>query len=380
MNAIVKAEPQKMMLLAYMADKYSLREDEFSKTVRATCGLDKATPEQFAAFLIVAKQYDLNPLTKEIYAFPSQSGGIVPIVSVDGWVNLVNSHPQCDGFQFTKEHDMDGKLISYTCTMHRKDRKYPVQVEEFLSECIRSTQPWKMQHRMLRHKSFIQAARLSFGFAGIYDEDEGRVIAESIDVTRDYGPPRSIPAIDHQATAKEPEQTLGEVLADPVANTPSKANTAPEAPQGPHAIGGGKGAKGWAKLYVDAVLTSGDPATVFQWVDANQKTLEKLGTADAALLADVRGEVDRHLAFLRKTAPKEDPISSGISKPAVMPNIDDDYAGWMAWAVKQITETDAGDPMEALFESFDPWWSDLMPSDRETLLGARKARETAQET
>jgi hypothetical protein len=85
MNAIVKAEPpQKLMLLPYMADKYSLLPDEFSKTVRATCGLSTATPEQFAAFLIVAKEYDLNPLTKEIYAFPGKGGGIVPIVSIDG--------------------------------------------------------------------------------------------------------------------------------------------------------------------------------------------------------------------------------------------------------------------------------------------------------
>ena len=93
MNSIVRAEqPAKMMLLAYMADKYSLNPDEFARTVRMTCGLPKASAEEFAAFLIVAKEYNLNPLTKEIYAFSGRGGGIVPIVSIDGWVNLVNSH------------------------------------------------------------------------------------------------------------------------------------------------------------------------------------------------------------------------------------------------------------------------------------------------
>src|ERR1700677_4296277 len=133
MNAIVKAEP-KLMLLEYMADKYSLKPDEFGKTVRATCGLSTATPEQVAAFLIVAKEYNLNPLTKEIYAFPGRGGGVVPIVSIDGWVNLVNSNPQCDGFEFEMEHSPDGKLIACTCTMYRKDRSHPVSVTEYLSE------------------------------------------------------------------------------------------------------------------------------------------------------------------------------------------------------------------------------------------------------
>lgn len=190
---------QKLMLLDYMADKYSLTADEFRKTVRATCGLSTATGEQVAAFLIVAKEYDLNPLTKEIYAFPGRGGGVVPIVSIDGWVNLVNSHPQCDGFDFAVENDPQGGLFSMTCTMHRKDRKHPTVVTEYLSECVRSTEPWKMKHRMLRHKSFIQAARYAFGFAGIYDEDEGRVIAEATDVTPREEPPAPPSAqITHQ--------------------------------------------------------------------------------------------------------------------------------------------------------------------------------------
>ena len=32
---------------------------------------------------------------------------------------------------------------------------------------------------MLRHKALIQCARIAFGFAGIYDEDEGQRIREA---------------------------------------------------------------------------------------------------------------------------------------------------------------------------------------------------------
>ncbi|MCM2294779.1 recombinase RecT [Allorhizobium sp. BGMRC 0089] len=186
MNAITKIDNARPSLIATMASKFNMDPKAFEATVRATVMPSQHTNEQFAALMMVAKEYDLNPLTKEIYAFPAKGGGIVPVVSIDGWVNLVNSHPACDGFEFEFEHTEDGTLISCTCRMYRKDRGRPVTVTEYLLECIRSTDPWKMKHRMLRHKAMIQAARYAFGFSGIYDEDEGSKIAESI---RDITPP-----------------------------------------------------------------------------------------------------------------------------------------------------------------------------------------------
>ena len=191
MNQVaVRKEQTKMGLLEFMADKYLLKPEQFRDTVRATCGLSTATPEQVAAFLIVASTYNLNPITKEIYAFPSRGGGIVPIVSVDGWANLVNSHPQCDGFEFEWITE-DGDL-GCTCRMFRKDRSHATSLTEWLSECSRATEPWKMKRRMLRHKAFIQASRLAFGFAGIYDEDEARNIIEN--EPRDVTPSRRVPS------------------------------------------------------------------------------------------------------------------------------------------------------------------------------------------
>ena len=44
----------------------------------------------------------------------------------------------------------------------------------------RDVAPWKSHpRRMLRHKAMIQCARLAFGFAGIYDQDEAERIAEA---------------------------------------------------------------------------------------------------------------------------------------------------------------------------------------------------------
>lgn len=355
----------KLMLLAYMADRYSLSEAEFSKTVRATCGLEKATPEQFAAFLIVAKEYNLNPLTKEIYAFPGRSGGIVPIVSIDGWVNLVNSHGACDGFEFEMEHS-DGKLVSCTCRMYRKDRKRPVTVTEYLSECIRVTDPWKMQHRMLRHKSMIQAARYAFGFSGVYDEDEGRVIADAVDVTpRPRVPsPSDVAQIEHAANG--PEKPADEVSGDLADDLPASHDSAPEppaAPPEPHLIvGDDYTAKTWSEAYIAAMQTSPDTATVFKWVDANAAQLKKLSKA---MFAKVEAATKARQDKLRV--------------PAAMPDIASDYPGWIKWAVAKVSATDAGDDMEELFESFDPFWADIAPFDKDLLAKTRREREAAME-
>ena len=178
MNTAVVTTDQPPMMLDAMASRAGLRPQEFADTVRKTCGLATASNEEFAAFLLVAKQYDLNPILREIYAFPRKGGGIVPILSLDGWVSLINRHPQSDGFEFEDHHDSNNRLVATTCRMFRKDRSHPVVVTEYLEECIRPTDPWKMKHRMLRHKAMIQAARYCFGFAGMFDEDEGAKIAD----------------------------------------------------------------------------------------------------------------------------------------------------------------------------------------------------------
>ncbi len=180
-------EPQRKSIIATMAAIYDMEPVQFERTVRAQCSptpkrgeqAQPLTPEQFAAFLLVARKYDLDPITREIFAYPKRGGGVVPIVSIDGWINLINSHPACDGFEFEYAYDSDGRLYSCKCIMYRKDRAHPTTVTEFLSECWRDTEPWKMEHRMLRHKALMQCGRYAFGFAGIWDEEEGQRIVEA---------------------------------------------------------------------------------------------------------------------------------------------------------------------------------------------------------
>ena len=144
-------------------------------TLKATAFKGQVSDAQMTALLVVANQYALNPWTKEIYAFPDKNNGIVPVVGVDGWSRIINSHPQFDGIEFEQNDE------SCTCIIYRKDRNRPIKVTEWMAECKRNGMgPWQSHpRRMLRHKAMIQCARLAFGYGGIYDQDEAERIAEA---------------------------------------------------------------------------------------------------------------------------------------------------------------------------------------------------------
>lgn len=173
--------------------------DTLKSTVFKTKDGGAPSNEEMMTLLVVAEQYGLNPFTREIYAFPDKKAGIVPVVGVDGWIRIVNSHPQFDGIEFQYSE----KLVQIDehhrpapewcmCIIHRKDRALPIKVQEYLDEVYRPpftgrgrnneeyqvNGPWQSHtKRFLRHKALIQCARVAFGFSGIHDEDEAEDIA-----------------------------------------------------------------------------------------------------------------------------------------------------------------------------------------------------------
>ena len=178
-----------LSVIAAMAGQYGLSAPDFERTVRDTCGCKGASPEQFAAFLLVAREYGLNPLVKEIYAFPSKAGGIQPIVSIDGWLRMANDHEQFDGIEHHDHLDPEGNLVSITARLYRKDRSHPTTCTEYLVECRQGTEPWKKwPARMLRHKATIQAIRYGLGFSGIADPDEGERMLPAPSAPVEYRP------------------------------------------------------------------------------------------------------------------------------------------------------------------------------------------------
>ena len=166
----------KTSALTLMAERLSVDPTKLLDTLKATV-FKGASNEELLTLVAVSNRYGLDPLTRQIYAFPSK-GGITPVVSVDGWLHLLNAQPQFDGIEFSYAEDEEGMPISCTATVHRKDRTRPTMITEYFSECARNTEPWKQfPRRMLRHKAVKEAVRVAFGVGGITDEDEARDIA-----------------------------------------------------------------------------------------------------------------------------------------------------------------------------------------------------------
>lgn len=196
-------------LTSKLAAKLDMGSDGSSliETLKATAFKGQVNDAQMTALLVIANQYGLNPWTKEIYAFPDK-GAIVPVVGVDGWARIINSHPQFDGMEFEQDEE------SCTCIMYRKDRARPVKVTEWMVECKRANVgPWQSHpRRMLRHKAMIQCARLAFGFGGIFDHDEAERIIEKDMGAADVVSSRPAQASQPAALPEYPQGAFAENL------------------------------------------------------------------------------------------------------------------------------------------------------------------------
>jgi phage recombination protein Bet len=188
-------------ILAKFADRYSVDPEKLNESLRQVAFRQKEgiviNDAQMIALLIVADQYNLNPFTKEIYAYPDKNGGIVPVVGIDGWTRIINEHPQFKGMELNYSDEIveiDGAKKCYNwieCVIYRKDKDFPTVIREHLDECYRPafekkgtdykiSGAWQSNtKRMLRHKAIIQAGRVAFSFSGIHDEDEARRIVDN---------------------------------------------------------------------------------------------------------------------------------------------------------------------------------------------------------
>lgn len=295
-NAPAVRNQGKGALIAKFADKFGVDQDKLLGILKATCfkqpkGKNGASPEevtneQMAALLVVADQYNLNPFTKEIYAFPDKAKGIVPIVGVDGWARIMNEHPAMDGFEFRMSPDVvklddDSKPCPewVEAVIYRKDRSHPIVVREYLDECYRPAfkgkgergeytvaGPWQSHpKRFLRHKALIQGARIAFGFAGVYDEDEGERIAQArvIDMSQGMAAAMDVAALPDTSAF---DSLAGDMLSDAqfmqfVTETARASNCTVDALKveaAKHWDGFVAAFQGWAKKSLDTAPTTAD--------------------------------------------------------------------------------------------------------------------------
>ena len=149
--------------------------------------------DDFLRLLQACKKYGLDPLNKEIYPYFNMDGSMTPTLTIDGWLKLVNSQPDYEGYEqsFSQEMiDIPGtnkKVVAwYEVKIFRKSLPRPIVVREYFDEVFRGVKrtdrngrdlgyaktPWiSCPNRMMRHRTFIQCARYAFPCGGLGYED-----------------------------------------------------------------------------------------------------------------------------------------------------------------------------------------------------------------
>lgn len=180
-----------------------------------------ASNAEMIALLAVAQKYELDPFTKQIYAFSDKGGGIIPIVGVDGWTAIMNRQPRYEGIDFEygpmTQIDDDAKPAPewIEAIVHISGRPRPIVAREWLDECYRPAfegngqngkykipGPWQTHtKRMLRHKALIQGARMAFGVSGLHDDDEAGEIIDGTFQLEQQGLLQNLAAADGKTNA-----------------------------------------------------------------------------------------------------------------------------------------------------------------------------------
>ena len=167
-----KAAPvQKVDALTALTKQLGLvDQEEVYNIMMKTVMPSGASYEELAAFCMTASAYKLNPLIKEIHAFRAKSGGIQPMVGIDGWLKLVHANPDFDGM----EHEYAEDKSWVECRIYSKSKSRPTIVREYMEENrVESSPVWKQRPlRMLRHRATIQAVRYFMGIGGLADREE----------------------------------------------------------------------------------------------------------------------------------------------------------------------------------------------------------------
>lgn len=210
METQLTTTPQKReSVLTALANRYGVDRERILTTLKDTA-FKGATDSQMVALCIVAERYNLDPFTREIFAFPQKGGsGVVPVLSIDGWISTANKNPEFDGVEFSFSGEINHEnpkesTLSCSCSIYRKDRSRPTTVVEWFAEVYRNTEPWNTTgRRMLRHRAFIQAARLAFGFSFADPEDQATL--EAPEKASQEQPRRPLQKVTEPTTGKNLE-------------------------------------------------------------------------------------------------------------------------------------------------------------------------------
>lgn len=133
-----------------------------------------STPSEFKMFLEFAKATGLNPYKKEIWFIKDNQGRVQMMTGINGFLAIANRHPEYDGMQVSINEE-NGKLVSATARVYRKDRKIPSEATVYYCEYAKQSPIWRQMPRMMLTK-VAKSVALREAFPqelnGIYTQEE----------------------------------------------------------------------------------------------------------------------------------------------------------------------------------------------------------------
>jgi len=150
-------------LVVYSSEEIQLLRDTYGKG---------ATEQEFALMLQLAKTYDLDPFTRQIWLvkYPGSSAQI--FAGRDGYLAIAHKSGQFDGMESGCKRNDDGDLVGW-CSVYRKDMSRPFHVEVLLSEYNTKKSLWASKPTtMIVKVAEAQALRKAFSISGLYSPEE----------------------------------------------------------------------------------------------------------------------------------------------------------------------------------------------------------------
>ena len=197
------AQPEGRSLLGDLSQAVGLEPAKFYDAVKRACGCNGATDADFAALLMTAKAYDLNPVMRELWLLDTGRGRIRATISHDGFFKIMVRHPDYLNHTYTVgEDEIGGKYGEVTIyTKAAQEAGVPPYVHrEYLEEVRKGSGPWKTHtQRMLRGRTISQGVRHRFAIAAP-DPDEAVLVDEVKDVPVDVTPAVAITALGSDET------------------------------------------------------------------------------------------------------------------------------------------------------------------------------------
>lgn len=133
-----------------------------------------ATDIEFRTFIEFCRATGLNPFKREIWFIKTGPQQVQMMTGINGFLSIANRHPQFNGLTI-RINEQDGKLVSATCTVYRKDRKYPSEATVYYEEYAKNSPIWRTMPRMMLQK-VAKSVALREAFPqemnGIYTQEE----------------------------------------------------------------------------------------------------------------------------------------------------------------------------------------------------------------